>query len=156
MMTLGISLSRRCIRVMSMNSKLKQQQGFSLVEVLVAALILFSTLAMVAQIFSASTFSANKAAQSARFYQIHPVAISAVKVALRDAAKQREMSDFSGNIVIFGINYQWQAQRIVFLSPKQDFDEDFTQPKRFGLFEVTVNANQGAKSQQFSFEVTTW
>jgi len=152
----AFSVNKKAFSLKNKAFSLKKQKAFTLVEVLIASLILFSTLAMVAQIFSASTYSANKAAHAARFYQIHPAAISAIKVALRDQAKQRDIGEFSGELPIFGILYQWQAQRVLFLSPLKDFDESFEQRKRFGLFNVEVNASQGSKSQTFQFEVTTW
>lgn len=141
----------------------KSSSGFTLIEVLIAAVILFSALAITAELYSASSLSANKASSKANFYQISPIAISAIKAEIRQISKDRRQSEFSSELSISGIHYQWQAHRIEFKPRAPDYD-DFEPPHpQFGLFEVNViaqeiflTANSAAKSSEFQFKVATW
>jgi len=137
--------------------------GFTLIEVLIAAVILFSALAITAELYSASSLSANKASEKARFYQINPIAISAIKADIRSLTENRRLTELSNEFTIYGIHYQWQAQRTAFKPRATDFDDFEPPPNRFGLFKVNVlaqlnssNANGNNKLSEFQFQVAAW
>jgi prepilin-type N-terminal cleavage/methylation domain-containing protein len=132
--------------------------GFTLIEVLIAAVILFSALAITAELYSASSLSSQKASSKAHFYQINPMAITAIKTEIRQLSENRKLTELSSALAISGIHYQWQAQRIAFEPRAPDFD-DFSPPKpQFGLFEVVVIAQniKTEKVDEFQFKVATW
>lgn len=135
---------------------MKINQGFTLVEVLISAVILFSALAVAAEIFKVSSYSADKASASARLYQINPVAISAIKGQLKEQQKKNSNSHFEGSLTIFGIEYDWLAQRISYLPPTVYEGDVGNQKPRFGLYIVNVTAKQSSKQQTYTFEVATW
>lgn len=135
---------------------MNKSKGFTLVEVLISAIILFSVLALAAEIYNSSTFSANKAAKSARFFQIHPAVISAIKLDLRSQARNKKKTHIAGELNVFGMYYTWQSERISFLPKPKEQDSNTESEPQFGMFEVLVQANQGTKIQSFSFQVATW
>lgn len=136
----------------------KTSSGFTLIEVLIAAVILFSALAITAELYSASSLSAQKASNKAHFYQINPIAITSIKAGIRQLSENRKLTEFSGELSISGIHYQWQANRIAFKPRAPDYD-DFEPPKaQFGIFQVDVVAQNTIteKGDVFQFEVATW
>jgi prepilin-type N-terminal cleavage/methylation domain-containing protein len=136
----------------------RKSAGFTLIEVLIAAVILFSALAITAELYSASSLSAQKASNKAHFYQINPIAITAIKTEIRQLSENRKLTELSSELTISGIHFQWQAQRIAFKSRAPD-SEDFQPPRaQFGLFQVVVIAKntQTEKSDEFRFKVATW
>lgn len=137
-------------------SKIK---GFTLIEVLISAVILFSALAITAELYSASSLSAQKASNKARFYQLSPIAISTVKSQLRQQSENRVASQFSGQLAISGIKYNWEANRISFKPRAADFDDIEPPRQQFGLFLVNVVASEvmnNNKTTEFQFQVATW
>jgi prepilin-type N-terminal cleavage/methylation domain-containing protein len=137
------------------NMRLSSNKGFTLIEVMISAVILFSALAITAELFKASSFSADKAARSAKFYQIHPAAISAIRLSLKEVAHNNPATNFTDEVMLFGINYHWQAELQSLLSPAAQGDESPGEP-RFALYQVQVLAKKANKEQRFSFQVATW
>ncbi|TMO04183.1 hypothetical protein CWB66_09095 [Pseudoalteromonas sp. S558] len=135
---------------------MKSNKGFTLIEVLIAAIILFSALALISDIFKSAMLSSNKTVASAKYNQVTPSAITAIKTNLRTAVKAKNITAVEGNVILFDIDYQWQANRIVFNSqPVGEFD-DFAQRNRFSIYKVDVTAKFDNRERQFSFEVATW
>ncbi len=136
----------------------KSSSGFTLIEVLIAAVILFSALAVTAELYSASSLSSQKASYKAHFYQINPIAITTIKAEVRSLSENRKLTELASEFNISGIHYQWQAQRIAF-EPRAPDDEDSSPPRQqFGLFQVNVVAQntQTDKIDEFQFRVATW
>ncbi|MCP4990445.1 MAG: prepilin-type N-terminal cleavage/methylation domain-containing protein [Colwellia sp.] len=136
----------------------KKSAGFTLIEVLIAAVILFSALAVTAELYSASSLSAQKASNKAHFYQINPIAITAIKTEIRGLSENRKLAEFSSELNISGIHYQWQAQRVAFEPRAPEFDDNMPPKAQFGLFQVNVRATniQADKTETFQFKVATW
>jgi len=135
---------------------MKSDKGFTLVEVLIAAVILFSALAISAEIFKSSTFSANKASQVARFYQVSPAAISAIKLQLKESSYNLSEPNLSGLVKIYGIEYSWSASLISNKAPAVYEGDTDVGPARFKRYTVNVSASLSQKRHDFSFEVSTW
>ena len=136
----------------------QKSKGFTLIEVLISAVILFSALAITAELYAASSLTAQKASEKAHFYQISPIAISAIKSQLRKLSEDRKQAQFSSELNISGILYTWQAQRIAFKARAPDFDDIEPPRQQFGLFLVNVLASTKQntnKTTEFQFKVAT-
>ncbi len=144
------------MKIKLLSKQLKNKRGFTLIEVMIAAVILFAALAISAELFKVSSFSADKAAKSAQFYQIHPAAMSAIKLDLKEQAYKEPKINFSGNVLLFGIRYQWQAKQLSLASPALYQGDVSVGEPRFGLYSVEVSAQKLNKIQNFSFQVATW
>lgn len=136
----------------------QQNGGFTLIEVLIAAVILFSALAITAELYSTSSFSAQKASNKAHFYQINPIAITAIKTEIRELTENRALAKLSSEFTISGLHYQWQAQRIAFEPRAPDIDDVAPPNPQFGLFQVNVIAQNTISdtTNEFTFRVVTW
>jgi type II secretory pathway pseudopilin PulG len=132
--------------------------GFTLIEVLIAAVILFSALAITAELYSASNLSAEKASEKAHFFQISPIAITAIKTEIRQITENKSLSEFSNQLTISGVYFQWQARRIAFKARAPQFDDIYPPSPRFGVFlvEVVAEDKNAKKIGEFQFKVATW
>lgn len=149
MMYVSFQLTR-CSNLMKNNS------GFTLIEVLIAAIILFTALALISDIYKSASLSASKAVSNAKYYQITPAAITAIKTSLREKVKAKDIPEVQGEILIFEITYFWQATRVVFNSAPTEEFADFEQQNRFSIYDVKVTAKFEGKERLFLFKVATW
>jgi prepilin-type N-terminal cleavage/methylation domain-containing protein len=141
----------------------KNNSGFTLIEVLIASIILFSAISITAELYTSSSLSAEKASSKAKFYQLSPMAVSAIKADIRQLSENRKLTEFSGDFTISGISYNWQAQRTIFKSRAADVSDFEPSPPQFGIFEVNVFAQENTYTPSnsknpfaFTFKVATW
>lgn len=130
--------------------------GFTLIEVLIAAIILFSSIAVVAQLFSASSLSSKKAANVSQYNQTIPLIVRMIKVDVQQRAKDRELTMLNGTVLAFGYEYVWQADRLSLLPAAPEDDDDDFGTANFGLYSVNVSIERNQKLGDFTFEVATW
>ncbi len=135
-------------------------KGFTLIEVLIASIILFSAIALVAELFSASSLSSKKAAKIAQYNQTIPLVNRMIKADIQQRAKDRSLSNMQGSVMFLDIEFNWQANRTSFLSPAMSANDEVRWSPRFGLFTVLVSTKQSAgqkvKQGEYSFQVATW
>ena len=137
--------------------KYQISKGFTLIEVLISSVILFSALAITAELYMSSQTSSNKAIAKALHAQISSIAISAIKTDLRRLAENKRINEHSGEFSISGIRYSWNANREKFSSRVKNIDEIYPPSPQFSLFNVTVTAQFNVlKPVNFSFKVATW
>lgn len=136
---------------------MNNNKGFTLIEVLIAAVILFSALAITADLYKASSFTASRVTNKANFYQATPVVISTIKSELRALSKKRKLPEYSGQFFSAGVEYQWQATRTSFKSRVKGFDESFEPPLQFGLYTIDVFArHENRNLESYTFKAATW
>ncbi|MBE3672531.1 PilW family protein [Pseudoalteromonas distincta] len=133
---------------------MKANKGFTLIEVLIAAVILFSSLAITAQLYSASSLSADKAASAAQYYQQSELVITTIKSQLRERFKRNNNTELKGEIEAAGQMYSWQAIKTADIAPPMGIDDTVPLEPRFARFLVTVELINKGKS--FQFETVAW
>jgi len=137
--------------------KHQYSKGFTLIEVLISAVILFSALAITAELYSVSSFSVNKATEKALVAQINPIALSSIKAEIHRLSENKQLTEFSDELNISNINYSWQASRKKFAARAMMPDETIPPEPQFGLFDVIVFAHyQDNRAVEFTFKVSTW
>lgn len=135
----------------------QKNKGFTLIEVLIAAVILFSTLAITAELYSASSLSANKVIKNSQLSQASIVAVQAIKAEIHKQAEQRRLSEHSGRVLIMGVEFQWVANRESYKTRAREPSDDQPPRKQFSLFNVEVTPVVDSKQYRlFSFKVATW
>lgn len=132
------------------------QKGFTLIEVMIAAVILFAAIAVTSELYKNSILVAEKTSDTVEFYQTHPAAISAIKSDLLEQYKRAKSAELSGTILVMGISYQWQANRVSFDARAPDLVDGQQGSRRFSYYNVEVNAVKEKKTQQFTFEASAW
>lgn len=137
--------------------KLQYSKGFTLIEVLIASVILFSALAITGELYSAASLSAKKATEKALIFQLSPMAISSIKAKIHRLAENRQLTEFSDAFYISDVHFVWQAQRERFSARAMELEDVIPPRPQFGLFNVSVLAQYGAqKPVEFTFKVATW
>ncbi|QUI69707.1 prepilin-type N-terminal cleavage/methylation domain-containing protein [Pseudoalteromonas piscicida] len=139
-------------RLLRYSKHITKVKGFTLIEVLIAAIILFSSIALVSQLFKSALVFSSKAAEVAQFYQLAPSLVTSIKSELRLVASTKE-ANYEGKVELLGERFNWQARRILF-NNEQGREDFFKKNQRFAVYNVMVTGSKA--NEQFEFEVATW
>ena len=133
----------------------KDQAGFTLVETLVAAVILFSVLTSAFLAFQGAITSSSRAESRVRLLAVVP------RVRAEVTQQMRRSDAVSGGGAMGGVVYEWQA----FLStPGAALNIDdlgsstglAPQAREFRLWRVTVSLELSGSRREFMFTELTW
>lgn len=132
------------------------QRGFSLVEVLIASVILFAAVGLAVVAFQSSVKSVQSAESTAEVLAPLPILLDAIELKLRDVPAQPYQEQ--GNIL--GVSYQWLAEPKEFYAPKARFDPDIanfvTYPERFVIYQVRITVSKEGRSRTMQYEKLGW
>lgn len=138
---------------MEMNAR-----GFTLIEVLIAAVILFITLSTAAVSYQTIVSSNLRAENIVSVQTIIPLARMNIHQHLREKTDLGQQEQ--GNGAIGDWTYNWVANRVSYTPPAERFDPflaDFTEYKpRFHRFEITLTLNADDFSRTVSYEELAW
>ena len=109
---------------------IKRTKGFTLLEVLVASAILFSTIAITSVIFKTAYVASEKAQNKVGITAVVPALLPIIQQSIREQTTQFA-DELTGNGIIWGIHYRWQAHVIAFKSPADKFDVDTTRMESY-------------------------
>jgi len=119
----------------------QKNSGFTLLEVLVASTLLFACISVVTLIFKSAYVASQKAQIKVEQTGVIPALLPLIQQSIRQQTT-RFGDQLSGNGIIWGMNYQWQAHVIAFKSPADKFDVDTTRmesyPKRYKKWLVSL------------------
>ena len=136
-------------------SQIKSIKGFTLIEVLIASVILFLFLAIASQAFNQSATASRKAERAAKIAGLLPLLTENIRNKIV-AAKQISVQSDSGSF--FDLNYQWEATLLERLGPPKRLSveiEDDTRD-RFNLWQVNVIIGEGRYQRRWQYEEITW
>jgi len=137
--------------------KYQNDSGFTLIEVMIAAVILFVALSFTAEIYSSSSLTSEKAIEVANRNQSIPIVMDTIKTQLRHKARNKTLNEHSGTVLVNGVSFEWQAKRESYDARALQLT-DITAPRpQFSLFNITVQINQEGNSKELTqFKVATW
>jgi prepilin-type N-terminal cleavage/methylation domain-containing protein len=139
----------------STTNQIKSIKGFTLIEVLIASVILFLFLAIASQAFNQSATASRKAERAAKIAGLLPLLTENIRNKIV-AAKQISVQSDSGSF--FDLNYQWEATLLERLGPPKRLSveiEDDTRD-RFNLWQVNVIISEGSYQRRWQYEEITW
>ncbi|WP_462146559.1 type II secretion system protein [Pseudoalteromonas gelatinilytica] len=138
---------------------MKVKNGFTLIEVLVASIILFATIALVSEMFRGSFIASEKANRHVTIAGVMPIALKQIQDAVRYQAKSGEQS-LSGNNIFWGVSVHWQAEQVDFKAAPPLYDYDLGKyqemPKKYSLWKVNAQFNYGSTVSEYSFYEVSW
>jgi len=137
----------------------KKNSGFTLIEVMVAAVILFSVIASVSMIYRGAFISSQKANNNIEISGVLPSILATLRFDIRQQGNS-SLTELNKQGNVWGINYQWQAQLIAFKSAPEKFDVDrgefITPPKKYKLWQVTLILKKNGLTKQYTLKELSW
>lgn len=135
----------------------RSQKGFTLIEVLIAATILFAVIGVVSQTYRGATIASSKATRSAELLGITPLLLDTIRFRLKMEKTDRQIDDEG---VLNGFEFQWNAHVIKKGAPPSRFSPDDGEivsfDNKFYLWQVNLTVKKQDYSQTFEFEELTW
>lgn len=132
------------------------QRGFTLVEVLVAAVIMFTVLATATLSLRSAYIASDRAARVTELLAPLPWITPLIREELRaNPAPERE-----GSGTVFGVDYRYKASTVLFGAPPARFDPDITDfteyPPRFRLYDVELELGHEGETETFLYQELAW
>ena len=133
------------------------QRGFTLVEILIAATILFIVVGLVAEVYRAANLSGGKASRSADAALVTPLLMDTIQARVRQALPDEKLSEQG---VLLGFRFEWKAQVIKKggsaprFSPEND--QAVSGETRFYLWQVDLTLEAGSYQRSFQFTELSW
>lgn len=137
----------------------KLNKGFTLIEVLVASIILFSSIAIVSLLYKGVLVSSQKAQQHIQLSAAVPFVIEVVQ---RDIRYQKKVSEqtLSGQGIYWGVDYQWRAKIIEAKAPPTNFDIEsgkmVEHQAKYLLWQVSLKLEFKNVQQELVYNDLSW
>lgn len=134
----------------------RRERGFTLVEVLIAATILFVVIAAAADAYRSALLSSRRAESLVRLLTPLPLITAAVRDAVR--AKPGERVEGTGELL--GVAYRFEAVTVKYAPPPPRFDPDDAEfrsyPPRFRLYDVRLTLRGGERERTYLYQEFAW
>lgn len=130
--------------------------GFTLIEVLIAATILFAALTVIAEAYRANMQATRRAETIVRMLTPLPMIVGKIQATLRESPLERA----EGEGELLGVRYQFSAATVRFEPPAPRFDpdqSDFTSyPPRYRLYDVRLELGFASQRREFLYQELAW
>jgi len=140
------------------NSTVKNS-GFTLIEVMIASVILFSVIATVSMIYRGAFLSSEKANNHINITGVLPSVLAIVQQNIREQSKN-SLTELREQGNAWQIKYQWSAKLLKFKSApdKLDVDSgDFVKPPlKYKLWQVSLTLEAKGLTKQYSYNELGW
>jgi type II secretory pathway component PulJ len=136
-----------------------RQSGFTLMEVLIAGLILFMTISTTTLIYRGAMLSSQKAEQTLVLNGYLPFAMEQIEQEMRQQ-KYADQTLLQGSGNLLASRYNWQAKQLLAKRPLPRLGASSTelieQPARFKLWQVHLTLKYGGGEKRFSYKELTF
>jgi len=137
----------------------KKTSGFTLVEILVASVILFASIAMVSMVYRGAYISSDKADGHINITGVLPAVLATIRDDIR-ARGNSNLTELKNEANMWDVNYQWQASLLQHKSPPKRYDLDsgsFVIPaKKYKLWQVDLTLKRDNLVKQYQFNELSW
>jgi prepilin-type N-terminal cleavage/methylation domain-containing protein len=137
----------------------KTAQGFTLIEVLVAAVILFSSIAMVSMVFRGAFISSEKANNHMVISGVLPAVLATLRQDIRQQGNLT-LTQLTNNGAMWDVDYQWQAALLSYESAPEKFDPQsgklVTLAPKYKLWEVQLTLKYKSLLKHYQFNELSW
>ena len=139
-----------------MSAGATRQGGFTLLEVLIAATILFTVLAVATETYRNSLLASGRAEGLVSLLTPLPLITSSIRSQLRS----NPVDQLDGRADLLGVAYEWQAVTVRYGAPPRRFDPDatdfITYKPRFRLYDVRLKLRRGGQERTFLYQEVAW
>jgi prepilin-type N-terminal cleavage/methylation domain-containing protein len=134
----------------------RRQAGFTLVEVLIAATILFMALGVAGYSYQSSLVASRKAETLVMLLTPLPMILESV----RDELRQHPLPEYRGQGSLLGVRYRYAATTVRYAPPAPRFDPDrvafVAYPPRFRLYDVTLTLEGAGSRREYLYQEIAW
>ena len=137
----------------------QNNNGFTLIEVMVAAVILFSVIATVSMVYRGAFLSSEKANKHTNLASVLPAVLATIQeeVQVRSRTSVTEINQDSS---AWQVNYQWSAKLLKFKAAPEKLDVDsgdfIKPPLKYKLWEVSLVLELNGLSKQYTYNELGW
>jgi type II secretory pathway pseudopilin PulG len=135
----------------------RKETGFTLLEVLVAAFILFLVIAAMTLVYRGAVLSSNKAERSLRFVALVEPICEQIRIQVRNSTGQGKLQ---GEGTMGEVTYTWSADESEKVTEPDYFDADqgefITGSRSFSLWTIRLDLKYGNSSHPYQFEELSW
>jgi hypothetical protein len=133
-----------------------RSHGFTLVEVLIAASILFFSITVITEAYRASLLSSRRADIVARMLAPLPLIVGNIRNTLRESGQPR----VTGEGKALGVDFAFEADTLRFESSATQFNADegafVDSPPRFRLYRVTLIVQAEGQRRELEYKEIAW
>ena len=130
--------------------------GFTLVEVLIASVILFASLAVISEAYRTSLVASERARITAELLTPLPLIVEHVRDRLLDTPQEK----VDGRGEVLGVRFEFLAVSARFAAPPRRVDADSGQimvyQPRFRVYDVRLTLAAGSVRRVFSYQELAW
>lgn len=135
---------------------MRRQAGFTLLEVLIAATILFTVLAVATETYRNALLASSRAEGLLSLLTPLPLITSSIRSQLRS----NPVEELAGSAELLGVSFEWQATTARHGAPARRFDPDTadfrTYPPRFRLYDVRLKLARAGQERVFLYQELAW
>jgi type II secretory pathway component PulJ len=140
----------------SSDARSSKPTGFTLIEVLIAAVILFATITVVSESYRASLASGQRATTMVELLTPVPLIISTIRARIRERPEQRLTEEGQ----LLGVRYAFEAVSVRFEPPPPSIDFEMQTLRvfkpRYRLYEVTLHLERRSVKRRFVYQELAW
>ena len=136
---------------------MRRIKGFTLIEVLIASVIIITVLALAAMSLSSARQSSESAAETIRLLAPIPMIMDTVREQIRS---QVNSDHIIGDGALDGVQYSWRAKMVSTGAPPDDFNVEqgsrIQYKPRYKLYAVELSVSSERKVESFEFKELAW
>ena len=134
----------------------RPRAGFTLVEVLIAAVILFATITVVTDSYRTSVAASLRATITAELLTPLPF----ITANIRNSLRQQPVERLTGDGKLLGVKYQYEAVSVRFEAPPPavapEIEGNQILPRRYRLYDVHLSLAHRTMERQFTYQELAW
>jgi type II secretory pathway component PulJ len=138
---------------------IKKDKGFTLIEVLVASVILFASIATVSMVYRGAFLSSEQANKHVSISGVMPSLLANIRADIRVQGNSFE-SQLEGQGNAWNVEYRWQATLVQHKSAPQRLDVDsgnyVNPPLKYKLWLVELDVQYKTNAKHYQFHEMSW
>jgi len=136
-----------------------KSNGFTLVEVLVASVILFASIATVSMIYRGAFISSEKANKHINISGVLPSILATIREDIRQQGNSTR-TDLKNESTAWQVSYRWQASLVGYKAAPPFFYPDIGKmsnpPQKFKLWSVQLILEYSGLTKHYQFHELSW
>ena len=128
------------------------QAGFTLLEVLIASVILFSVIVTSTLVYRGAILSSDKAEQA---LSVSVAAHAIQRIVTDDFRQQKDRSQPFGEGRYGEVTYSWRAEK-THTGTRAGAVDGSTPEREFSLWQINLTISKGKMTKQFQFSEVSW